>query len=591
VTSWTWLHRVVVPAVVAAVGATWASVWLSALVHVGTAPADLSYPLVAGPAVVAVVAGALGRRFVPPGCGQAARAALGRPGRAAHPGGAERPRRAGLVPVALVTAVAAGTVAAVGLSAGLVASALGPAGWVVAAFHPWDLHSARATGAAGLAWFVAVAAWTVGLSLSRREVDEPRAVRSSAVAGFALTLFFVVAAVHGGRLEHLAGGAAVLLLVAFPGTAAVLALVHERDLERRALQRSAGPPGSVWFVTFGAPMLLVAGVAVLVALLAGPLGPLVVDAGRQLLVWVVTAVVDALHFLVHLPLRRASHPPAPARQVPPLRRAAPAATHAPLWLTVVASTVAGILLLVGLVAVVRRLWRWYRGRTRSDALAEEPGATTESDSVFSWSHLFAQLRAALRRRRPRLALRRHRPAPSPPERAASDPTLSAASVRAEYRRLLAAAAVAGVARTRAETPLELAARLAECPASRPLAPAAAAGAGGAGRGPAARGRSGSGGVAPGEPGVAAGEPGVAAGEAGVAAGEPGVALGGGAASGVGPTGPEPAGRRGPSEEIGRLTALYHEVRYGGRSDGGGRAEAAARLVGSLLAWLSPPEEN
>ena len=552
-TSWTWLHRVVVPAILAAVGATWVSTWLAALVHVGTRPARLSYPLVAAPVVVAVTATAVARRVVPEGSWQAARAALSsgprtlrrslhRSARVATTlaGGSAGSELGSLASIGWVGSVTLAWVAAVALTAGLVSSALGPAGWLVAATHPWNLRGAGPTGAADLGWFVAIGSWVVGTWLSRREVDEQRGLRWNATAAAALTLFFLVAALHGGQLRHLAGGAAALLLVAFPGAAATLALVHQRDLERRILHRAAAPPGPVWLAALGGPMAALAGVAVLAALLVGPLAPVIGHGLHQVFDWVIGAIVALLRGVRgHPQVRKPTEVPPPAavgtRHYLATRRGA-----SPLWVTVLLDSVIGAALLAALAAVAARVLRWYRGRRAHPSVPTEPETEVESDSVFSWSHLFRQLRDALSRRRPRLRLsiRHPRPSstdPSPPTAPTPEPT--GGSIRAEYRRLLVAAAAAGKARARAETPLELAARLAS-PRSEPAASA------------------------------------------------PGRADRSGAASVEIPS--EPAGA---TDELGQLTEMYDEVRYGAAPDDGERAETAGRLVLSVAAWLRAPDDD
>jgi len=551
-TSWTWLHRVVVPAILAAVGATWVSTWLSALVHVGTRPAGLSYPLVAAPVVAAVTATAVARRHVPEGSWRTARAAASSGPRALRrslrrsarvpttvPGGSAGSQLGGLASVGWVSVVTLAWVAAVASTAGSASSALGRAGWLVAATHPWSLRGSDPTGAADLGWFVAVGSWAVGTWLSRREVDEQRALRWNATAAGALTLFFLVAALHGGHLRQLAGGAAVLLLVAFPGAAATLALVHQRDLERRVLHRAAAPPGAVWLAALGAPMAALAGLAVLAALLVGPVAPVIGHGLHQVFDWVIGAIVALLRGIRGLPhVRKPTALPPPAA-VGTRRIIATRSGASPLWVTVLLDSLLGAALLVAVVAVAAKVLRWYRGRRSHPSVPAETEAEVLSDSVFSWSHLFRQLRDALIRRRPRLRLSiRH---PKPPTADLSPPTTPTTqrpgeSVRAEYRRLLAAAADAGKARARAETPLELAARLA---IPRPDRPAPLPGAGGE--------RDGSAGV-----------------ESTLAG-------------------------AGATDDLGQLTELYDEVRYGAAPDGGERAEVAGRLTASVASWLRAPD--
>ncbi|MDA8062675.1 MAG: DUF4129 domain-containing protein [Actinomycetota bacterium] len=572
---WTWLHRVVVPAVVAAVSATWISPWLSALTHIGSRGADVDWAEVALPAVVAVTASALAERWVPSrrrlehrprAPGPDGRIASERPasrgrGAPAGPGALGRPGlRAAAVPVGARAIAALAVVILVAMSAGLLASALGPAGWPTAAFSPWALHRKLAVGAAGLAWFLALVTWSLGWWLGRREVDEARALRSTGLAAGALAVLFVAGAAHGGRLEHLAGHAALLLLVAFPGAAAVIALVHERDLERRARQRSASRPGGAWLVALVGPMSIVAALAVLLALAIGPGAPLLGLALGRLLAWLGTVIGSIGRLFPHLRPARLRVKPrvSPSRTLPvrELGRAGPP----PAWVEPVLVAVVLAVLVVILASAARWLLRRYLARARITAVTTGDDETVV-DSLFAWSHLLDQLRGILRRRRRRRHDRRRRSGPrrqelvhaapaGPDPTGSGEPLPAAGSVRDQYRRFLATAAATGMGRQRAETPAELASRL-SCSlpfrAGAGCDPRAEQGPGGAG-----------------------------------ALGARRVGSGAGGPTGNGPSGEDEVDGR---EGLGPLTALYQRVRYGGEGGDGAAAEEAAGYVSSVVGWL------
>jgi hypothetical protein len=437
-TSWSWLHSLAVPAVVAAVEATWISAWLGVAAHVGPHhPADVPWLAVAAPAVVAVGAGTLRPRLPHPelGAGRVAARVL-----------------SGMIVVAAMAA-----------TAGILTAVLSHAGWATAGFQPWDLHDPVSRSTLKLAWWIAVVTWLGGLWLGSDELRESQAVSAVGLAVAALTLLFVAAAVdHSATLHRTTGRAAVLLLaVVFPGGGAVLALVHERDLERRSLRRPSTTPSGAWLAALAGPMAVVSAVAVLVALAVGPLAPLVGRGLRLAALGVAAGIVDALRWLGHFLPHGQIHLRAPTQPVRRQLRLAPLRPGRPSeWVTIVLVVVAALAVGTLLVMVARALLRLYRGRTRRAGTAAAAVEGERVDSVFSWGHLLQQIRAWARRR-VRALTRQHAAAPA--DRGAGPPASPEPvpdSVRAHYRRLLAAAGAAGHGRSPSETPLELERRLA-----------------------------------------------------------------------------------------------------------------------------------
>jgi uncharacterized membrane protein YidH (DUF202 family) len=429
--SWSWLHNVAVPAIVAAIGATWVSTWLGVVTHVGPdRSADVPFVAVAAPAVIAVAVAALGSRI------------------------RSRRRRRAVIGVVAVAGAA--------ISAGIIAGVIGSAPMAVAALHPWDLHGAIPVAAGKLAWFVAIVAWLAGLWLGRGELEETQVMLSVGLAVGALVLFFLVGATdHRNTFHHGAGTAAVLFLVAFPGGGAALALVHERELERRTLRRPNTRPSAAWLVALGAPMAVVAGAAVLLALVIGPLAPLV---GRALewtasTIWsVLSAVTRWLGGLFHVSgrVRRELPGRSGARGVAPAHPAGSSLLGTIILIAI--GTAIAALVLYGVIRVLIRLYRYLARRARPAGAGAEDD---EVDSVFSWGHLLDQLLGLLRRRLRRLTLHHHPTAEVAPASSGDGSTLTPDSVRAHYRSLLVQARTAGYGRLASETPIEYGRRLDE----------------------------------------------------------------------------------------------------------------------------------
>lgn len=426
--AWSWLHSVVVPVVLAAVEATWVSAWIGALARLGPhVRADVPFLALAVPGgAAALLAGLSGRlRW------------------------RTWQRTALVLGVALVgTAVAAGTIAAIDLHAGFAAVSL----------HPWTV-SARVPGTgAALAWFIASLAWARGTWLAWEELTFDHALLSVGAAALAFVLLFVVGALrHGSSLHRASGPAAVLLLVFFPGAVAVVALVHERDLERRALRQPGPGPSMAWLAALAVPMAVVAALAVLVAFLLGPLAPAIGRGVRRAALWLASLVADLARWLARLVHTGHLRPGKPALRGGGggLSHVA-VAVHVPLWIWMVlaglgvAGAGAALYLLLRMVLGIRR-------NPRRPRRAVVRPASEQRDSVFSWGHLLDQLRHIATRLLGRF--RRSPAGPGPAPGRAADSVAAARSVRQHYRELLGAASAAGHARRAHETPLELERRL------------------------------------------------------------------------------------------------------------------------------------
>ncbi len=422
---WSFLHSALVPALVVAVEAAWASIALGALIGTsGVGHGDVPFLALATPGAAASLV-----------CGMSARRA-----------GAGLLRRGAwlvgpLVAIWLAAATAYGT-SVLHLTAGETLEA-----WRAQAPFTSEATLVLVVSALG----VARGAW-----LAWRE---PRLSAVLVSVGLGTVVFLILlysAAVHhGSAFEREVGReAAMLLFFAFPGGIAAVALVHERELERRSLLRAATRPSAGWLVAVGAPMALVAGLALAVVFGVAPLAP----AAGRLLLDAARAIADALArlfglFIPHLSLPSSTRRIGPSPPVaPPRRLRLPRAgpTRVPTWLIVIAAILAAVVSAALVVAGVR-LVRWWARRPRR----VRRGGRQDHDertSLFSLSHLLAQLRHALARDRVATvpdAARLHATG------AVTDPP----SVRQHYRELLQAARRAGRGRGTGETPLELARRL------------------------------------------------------------------------------------------------------------------------------------
>jgi hypothetical protein len=431
VKSWNWLDNFLAPVLLVVVEAGWFTAWVSAFAHTARHDAiDLPYLAVAFTGVAAVLLTSRIQRHL-------ADAWL---------------QNVGVVAVALVGA---------GGTAGVLGALYLHAGFLAVSTHPWTITSQIPGDGAGLAWFVAAVAWLRGATLGRTELALAPALDSVVVATLSYTVFFLVGAfeTHAHAFRAELGPAAVVLLVTFPLAMGVVALEHERDLERVALRSRRARPRPAWVAAVLVPMIAVAVVALGFAFVVGPLAPFV----RRVTIIVVRVLAPALFAVVRA--IGALFPRGKARHQLVIPRSgggglAKVTGHTPLWTLVVVASVAAIVLMVGLVFAVRLLLRlrlrFTRQRAHEDGLVEE-----ERESIFSMGHVLDQLRQLWRRllqrlppghRSERVVL--HGSAAPPSDRARW-------TIRDAYRMVLRTARSSGMARTRSETAAEFETRLAE----------------------------------------------------------------------------------------------------------------------------------
>ena len=243
---WNWLHNVAVPVALAVIEATWASLCLSAIVNgSGRFHMDLPYLAFALPAATAAclvgLSGRLSWRWWQ--------------------------RSIAVAPLVVLGAA---------LTAGLVSELSVPGSFAAVALHPWTVVGRVPSETAAIAWLVAALTWLRGTWLGARPITFAHAAWSVSLGVLAFVVLFLVLAADHHPAAHLATPlAAVLFIVFFAGSIAVLALVRERDVEVEAQGRSNSRPSGAWLTVLAIPLLGVAAVALVVVLLVGPLAPLV----------------------------------------------------------------------------------------------------------------------------------------------------------------------------------------------------------------------------------------------------------------------------------------------------------------------------
>jgi hypothetical protein len=429
-TSWSSLHRIAVPAMLVTAEATWASILLSAAFNSSPGPhVRLPFLALALPAALAVAWMAAILRL--------------------------RWRWWWKAPV-----VGIGAAAGLALTAGVIGELSRSGSWWSTATEPWSATGHAAAVTAGVAWFAATLAWARGLWLGAA----PQSFRHVAWSLGLGALAFI--GIFAGRGDHQAAAflantskAGWLFFVFFPLTAAAAALVRERQLEETWLNRSGTPPGLVWASVLALPMVGIGLIALLLAVIVGPGAPIVGRGVARAAEAVGAAVVAAVRWLAHLVPR--SHPrpaqplpgaPAHTPQAPRLHSAVPVHSY-----VTVPTVVWLILAALAALGVVYFLIRNVPGRLKWRSSLPDEEVDEERSSLFSWRHLFSQLRAALwrwpwRRRLPA------GPGPRPATESAADEA-AMASVRQSYRQLLVTARATGRGRRISETAHELEGRL------------------------------------------------------------------------------------------------------------------------------------
>jgi hypothetical protein len=425
---WNWLHNVGIAAALAAAEATWASLSLSAAANSSRSfRMDLPFLALALPAVIAAtvvgISGRLRWRWWW--------------------------RALALAPVLVCGA---------GLTAGLVSELSIPGSFGPVSLHPWTVVGRVPSATAAVAWLVATLAWVRGTWLGAVPITFTHVARSVAISVVAyLILFAVLATNHEPTLHAATRDAGWYFIAFFAAAAATLALVRERDLEKEALLAPSSRPSVAWLTVLGIPLAGVAGVALLLAAVIGPLAPIIGRAVERVVMAIWSAIAFVARAIGHLFPR--GHPTKPSRQVshgairptaiPERPPPAHLASHA---LPLAWEIVTLVVVLTALVLLARTIhplrFRWH---------PEHAALEEERDSVFSWRHLLAQLWALLGRLSGGRA-----PTRSAGESAASTaahPVPDVGDVRRQYRRLLVATSSVGLGRQSSETTHDFEGRL------------------------------------------------------------------------------------------------------------------------------------
>ena len=434
-TSWSFASRTLIAGAVVVAESTWVSLLINTAVN-GSAGPHVHLPLfvLTVPSVAAAAVGAAVTRL----------------------GWRWWWRGAVLVPT---------VVAGAAVSAGLTSMLTRSGSFWRTATQPWSATGHPAAVTAGAAWFVAALAWGRGAWLGTAPPSLRHAAWSVGLGGIAFVGVFAGRADAGATAFRAATGpAGWLLFLGFPFATAAIALVREHDLEQQVLLQARSQPGTVWLTVLAVPMLAVALVALLLAVIVGPVAPVVGRAAARAAEatwWLVAAAFSALARLLPTghsrPVVSPTQPGQPSRAVP-----LPRPVHAGAFLPAIVWQILAGVVVIGLVAAIGHVLRgWYRPRPSPGGVA---GDDTH-DSVFTWRHLASQVRNGLRAMLGRLRPRRRRDAPVPVAAMAADEDPGAESVRHAYRRMLTAARTSGSARAASETTRELEGRLARGPAA------------------------------------------------------------------------------------------------------------------------------
>ena len=416
---WNWLHNVGIAAALVAAEATWVSLSLSAAANSSRSfRMDIPFLALAVPAVTAATVVGLSGRL---------------------------PWRWWWRALALLPVLVCG----VGLTAGWVSELSIPGSFGPVSLHPWTVVGRVPSTTAALAWFVAALAWVRGTWLGAAPITFLHAARSVAISVVAyLILFAVLATNHEPMLRIATRGSGWLFIAFFAAAVTTLALVRERDLEKQALLVPSSRPSLAWLTVLGVPLAAVAGMALLLAAVVGPLAPII---GRAI-ARVVVAIWSAIAFVARAigRLFPRGHPARPSTKVRrpathPTTTSVPRPVHQAIhgpalgWeIFTVVVVLAGLVLLVRAIHPMRFRWR-----------PEHVALEEERDSVFSWGHLLAQLWALFGR----LFGRRHPPLPESGTAVTADslPRPDVSEVRRQYRRMLVATNSAGLGRRSSET--------------------------------------------------------------------------------------------------------------------------------------------
>jgi hypothetical protein len=351
------------------------------------------------------------------------------------------------------------------LSAGLISQLNSAPLWRVA-FLPWTVNGHNAMVAAASAWLLAGLGWGRGVWLGVRPPTFGHVAWSFLLGAAAFVgLFIGHADRHAVQLRAVTGSAGWLFFVWFPFISAVIALVRQRDLEASVMHRTGSRPGGAWLAILAVPMLGIAVIALLLALVVGPGAPIVARGVAHGAAAAGHGIAAAIKWVLGLLPESHGHSGA-VRTVAPKLPTVPVggATGAAHSGSIPVYVLIALYLVLAVVAILllRLLLRSLLSMRRDPAPPDET-VTEDSDSVFSWSHLLDQFRAFLRSIWRRLFGRFRRRADTVVAQRVSDDeragALEAETVRRAYRRMLANARANGRGRRRNETARELQVRL------------------------------------------------------------------------------------------------------------------------------------
>ncbi len=331
--------------------------------------------------------------------------------------------------------------------------------WRVAS-HPWSSQGHRAAVAAGAAWFVAIVAWTRGTWLGTIRPSFRHAAWSAGLSAIAFIGIFIGRAPHRDEsFRATTGDAGALFVVFFLLTGTALMLIRQREIEREVLYGSSAGPGLRWLGVLAVPLALIAGVSLLVAVGGGPLARLVGRAAVGVVKGIRWIFTELGHLVPGGGRRRqpAQKPFLPAHTRPPVARR-------PLRLSGDVPIV--VWEIVGALSIAAVIWlalRYLRPRRLRRSHDESSDVDEERDSIFTWSHLIAQLRLTLLGLLDHLRRlwRRHETAhgPTPQVEVGVHRLGPFEDIRATYRRVLVVARQRESPRGAAETAWEFERRL------------------------------------------------------------------------------------------------------------------------------------
>ena len=363
--------------------------------------------------------------------------------------------------------VALGACVGTAVSAASIAWVLGSVSWTQVALRPWEVPGHQASVAAAVGWTAALLAWIRGTWLAARPPSFRQAAWSVGVGAAAFL------AVFAGRIDHQApkflaetNNVGWSLLLFFPVSATVLALVRQRDLEEQILDRSPSAPGLAWLAVLSVPMLGVAILAVAIGWLLGAGAPAIIRTPRRAVgaawggieaaaVWVWDLGNGPTH-----PRRPAGHPPPFSRGIPS-HAATRGAVHSSFSIPGYVWAIVTILIIVVLARfALRHLAPVTRWRGAPDVVVD---SVEERTSLFSWRHFMAQLASSLARLLGALRFWRRGPVDQRPtenrDSLSGYDATGLPPVRAAYRSVLATARLAGRPRRPSETAHDFQTRL------------------------------------------------------------------------------------------------------------------------------------